>query len=187
MGEVILLRGRPGVGKTTISDRLGPMLNVPIIRKDDFYDVISDYNDNHEQRNKVSYGILFRLLQTNASTNMRYILDFPFNKEEEMNHFKLWLESRDYGLKSILCTCSDEKIWAERFNKRKSNPLPNQLITDFDELKSYYKVLSIQPMDGELVIDTVESMDSIMDQIKVYLQQRKCNSIREDEASEYDE
>jgi broad-specificity NMP kinase len=80
VAEVILLRGRPGVGKTTISNRLSSELNVPIIRKDDFYDVIANYNEDHEQRNKVAYGILFRLLQTNANTNMRYILDFPFNK-----------------------------------------------------------------------------------------------------------
>jgi hypothetical protein len=171
VAEVILLRGRPGVGKTTISNRLGSEFNVPIIRKYDFYDVIANYNEDHEQRNKVSYGILFRLLQTNACTNVQYILDFPFNKEEEMRNFTLWLENQNYVVKSVLCICSDEKIWADRFNIRKFIPLPNQLITDFDELKNYYKDLSIRPMNGELVVDTIESVDSILDKVvAAYLQ-----------------
>jgi len=170
LGEIILFRGRPGVGKTTISDRLSYELKVPVIRKDDYYDVIANYNENHEQRNKVSYGILFRLLQTNAGTNMRYILDFPFNREEEMSKFAQWLVNRNYVLRSILCICSDEKMWADRFNVRKLNPLPNQLITDFYELKNYYKDLNIKPIDGELVIDTVESVDSIVDKVLTYLQ-----------------
>jgi len=170
MAEVVLFRGRPGVGKTTLSNRLSSQLNIPIIRKDDFYDTIAFYNDHHEQRNKISYGILFRLLQTNASIDTRTILDFPFNKEEEMANFVNWLKSRNYRLTSVLCTCSDEQIWAERFHHRKQDPLPNQLITDFDELKRYYTDLSIPPFDGELVVDTIEPVDSIVDKIIAHMQ-----------------
>ncbi|CAG7599863.1 hypothetical protein PAESOLCIP111_00346 [Paenibacillus solanacearum] len=171
MGEVILLRGRPGVGKTVISNRLGSRLHAPVIRKDDFYDVIAGYNDNHEQRNKVSYGILFRLLDTNAQAPSRFILDFPFNNNEEMNRFAEWLSTRNYCLKSILCNCSDEGIWAERFHERKANPLPNQLITDFAKLKSHYGDLSIRPLKGELVVDTVEPLDTIVEYIMAYLRE----------------
>ncbi|WP_164545610.1 AAA family ATPase [Paenibacillus albus] len=169
MGEIILLRGRPGVGKTTISNLLMVELNIPVIRKDDFYDVIAEYYENHELRNKVSYGILFRMLQTNAGSNKRFILDFPFNQEEEMRNFEQWVLNQNYILKSIRCICSDKKIWANRFNIRKLNPLPNQLITDFDELCHYYKDLSMKPMDGELVIDTVDSLDANVHRILAYL------------------
>jgi hypothetical protein len=77
--------------------------------------------------------------------------------------------NQNYVLKSILCICSDEKIWADRFNIRKLNPLPNQLITDFAELKNYYKDLSIKPIHDELVIDTIESVDSIVNKVVAYL------------------
>jgi hypothetical protein len=96
-------------------------------------------------------------------------LDFPFNKEEDMSNFTNWLTAHNYSLKSILCTCSDEKIWAKRFNVRKLNPLPNQLITDFDELKDYYNDLSIEPFKDELIIDTIEPLDAIIQKALAYL------------------
>ncbi|OPA75096.1 hypothetical protein BVG16_21020 [Paenibacillus selenitireducens] len=169
MSDIILFRGRPGVGKTTISDQLSSQLHIPIIRKDDFYDVIAGYHDDHEQRNKVSYGILFRLLESNKKMNGSFILDFPFNQEEDMNRFSNWLKEHNYDLKSVLCICSNEKIWAERFNVRCINPKPNQLITDFLELKKYYVDLSIKPFEGELVVDTIDKLETIMNKITNYI------------------
>jgi tRNA uridine 5-carbamoylmethylation protein Kti12 len=169
LSDIILFRGRPGVGKTTISDRLSSQLNIPIIRKDDFYDVVAGYNDVHDQRNKVSYGILFRILESNKKMNGRFILDFPFNQEEDMKRFSAWSKDHNYRLTSILCICSNEKIWADRFNTRKANPAPNQLITDFFELKQYYKDLSIKPFEDELVVDTIDELESIIVKVTNYI------------------
>ncbi|MNI15475.1 adenylate kinase [compost metagenome] len=172
MSEIILFRGRPGVGKTTLSDHLSTQLNVPIIRKDDFYDVVAAYNDHHDQRNKVSYGILFKILESNKKINGRFILDFPFNQEDDMTMFSSWLRENNYHLKSILCICSNEEIWADRFHIRKDNPSPNQLITDFVELKKYYKGdLSIKPFENELVIDTIDALESILSKVTTYINQ----------------
>ncbi|GIP36491.1 hypothetical protein J2TS4_57010 [Paenibacillus sp. J2TS4] len=87
-----------------------------------------------------------------------------------MRNFIMWLENQKYSFKSILCICSDEKTWADRLNIRKIDPLPNQMITDFDELKKYYTDLSTKPFDGELVVDTVEAVDSIIDKAIAFLQ-----------------
>lgn len=170
MAELILFRGRPGVGKTTISDLLSAKLNIPIIRKDDFYDIIAEYNPDHEQRNRMSYGILYQLLETNSRVDQSLVLDFPFNKQEDMDRFKNWLQERGYMLKSILCVCSNEAIWAERFNQRQLNPLPNQLITDFQKLKQHYGDLRIEPMPDELVVDTVEPLETILERITSYIE-----------------
>jgi hypothetical protein len=88
-------------------------------------------------------------------------LTSPSIRKEDMERFKTWLEERGFKLKSILLVCLDEAIWAERFNKRQSNPLPNQLITDFQELKRHYGDLNLEPLSGELVVDTAASLDSI--------------------------
>ncbi|WP_256865340.1 AAA family ATPase [Paenibacillus sp. 32352] len=166
---MILVRGRPGVGKTAISNRLSKHLHLPILRKDDFYDAAALYVKEHEHRNKISYGILFQFLETNSKADGSWILDFPFNRQDEILRFRAWLEERGYLLFSVLCVCRDETVWADRLNQRKRSPLPNQLITDFAELKAYYGDLSILPLPEELVVDTTEPLDLIMEKILTFL------------------
>lgn len=172
MPQIILVRGRPGVGKTAISDRLSKLLSATIIRKDDYYDMVAAYVESHESRNKISYAMLFQFLETNRYVKGQWILDFPFNREEDMIRFRDWLFSRGYALFSVLCVCSDENVWAERFNRRKLNPLPNQLITDFAELKAHYGDLSIAPIENEWIVDTVKPLDSIVDNIVSFVQSK---------------
>lgn len=169
MAEVILLRGRPGVGKTTVSNSLQARLHVPIIRKDDIYDAVAGYNDSHELRNRMSYDILYNMLETNRLLHGRVILDFPFNRAEDMRRFDERVREQGLSLRPILCVCSDERIWAERFEARKLAPRPNQLITDFEELKRHYGDLSIDPIEGELIVDTVENIGAILERILDYL------------------
>lgn len=166
MTTVILFRGRPGVGKTAVSNRLSERLRCPVIRKDDIYDVLAGTVDGHDSRNRLSYGILYKMLESNASNRSSVILDFPFNREDEMKAFRMWLRDKGIALVSVLCTCSDEKLWASRFEVRKDNPLPNQLITDFEQLKRHYGGdLTIAPIEGELVVDTVEHLERIVEKV----------------------
>ncbi|MDF2658937.1 MAG: hypothetical protein K0Q94_1728 [Paenibacillus sp.] len=170
MTTVILFRGRPGVGKTSVSNRLSERLRYPIIRKDDIYDVLAGTVDGHDNRNRLCYGILYQMLDTNASNGSSVILDFPFNRKEDMSALRQWLDSKRIVFKSVLCVCSDETIWAKRFEERKENPLPNQLITDFEQLKRHYGGdLTIVPVDGELVVDTIEPLERIVEKVMEYI------------------
>lgn len=70
---------------------------------------------------------------------------------------------------SILCTCTDEDIWAERLNQRKLNPLPNQLITDIAEIKRHYKTIDFGTLNGELILDTVSESKVLIDRVSNYI------------------
>lgn len=158
--KIILFRGRPGTGKTTLSNAFAKMCHFPIFRKDDIYDSLYLHLDEHDKRSKLSYEILYKILETNLNNNSTFILDFPFQNSADYSIIEKWTTERNINFKSILVTCSDEKLWAERFNIRAENPAPNQLITNFDELKEHYVTLQIDPEQGELVVDTVESVES---------------------------
>jgi broad-specificity NMP kinase len=60
--KIILFRGRPGVGKTTISDAFTRDLNYFLLRKDDLYDISSQLLSDHNDRNKIAYKSLYKLL-----------------------------------------------------------------------------------------------------------------------------
>ncbi|MCX6753253.1 MAG: AAA family ATPase [Candidatus Nomurabacteria bacterium] len=167
--KIILFRGLPGSGKTTMSDFVSKETGVPILRKDDIYDLLSDFIEDHKIKNEISYGSLYSILETNKQTNSVFIVDYPFNKIEHFSIIKDWCKENNVELKSILVTCSDEVVWAERFNTRAESPKPNQLLTNFEELKKHYDTMQIKPENGELSIDTLNSEESLLNMIKSFI------------------
>lgn len=159
---IILFRGRPGVGKSTISDAFAKERKLPILRKDDIYDAAATYIEDHTVRNKISYDSLFKMLESNMPSGTSLILDYPFQKDEEVINLQKWCEDRGLRLVLILVTCSDRETWKSRFNLRAENPTSNQLITNLDELERHYGSLNLNPLGDEIVIDTVESVEATL-------------------------
>ena len=163
MGKVIVFRGKAGVGKTTLSNEISRMLNIPVIRKDDIYDSIANYVDNHELRNKACYNTLYKLLETNISNGLDVIVDAGFHHLDQALQLKSWALSKNAIFVPFLCICSDEELWTERFNKRSLNPKPNNLITNFRVLKSHYKDLKTEALKNEKILDSIKSIDNLVE------------------------
>lgn len=166
---IILFRGRPGVGKSTVSNALAKERKLPILRKDDIYDSAATYAEDHMVRNKISYDSLFKILESNIYSGTSLILDYPFQKDEEVINLQKWCNERNLHILSILVICSDREVWKQRFNKRSENPAPNQLITDLDELERHYGNLDLKPLEGEIVVDTIESVETILKQLATHM------------------
>ena len=153
--KLILFRGRPGVGKTLLSGLLSQRLNVPVLRKDDMYDHIAFLNTDHGLRNKAAHDVLYAIFKSNAHSSSQFILDFPFQFDADIEQLETWCRANNVELRSILTTCSDEALWAQRLKKRAENPATNQLITDFEEFRKRYSTMQLEARAGELLIDTV--------------------------------
>ncbi len=163
--KIILFRGRPGTGKTTLTHAFAEKTHFSILRKDDIYDPVSEYVKEHSDRNKLSHGILYKILESNIHSDATFILDFAFQNSSDYSIIKNWCAERNVQFKSVLVTCSDEKLWAERLDKRSENPTPNQLITSFEGFKKYYGTMHIEPEQDELVVDTVKSVEEIIQEV----------------------
>ena len=162
MPEVILVRGKAGVGKTTLTSEISKILKIPVIQKDDLYDAIASEVKEHDTRNQICETIIYNLLETNLSLGINVIIDNSWHYKSQVISFREWVLKKNVKFQSILCICSDEKIWAQRFNQRKLNPRPNNLITDFNELKNHYKDLRTEPIDGEIVLDTINPINVLI-------------------------
>lgn len=169
MSQIILFRGKSGTGKSTLSNELGKRLKLPVLHKDDIYDSVAGFVSEHDLRNKICFGFLYRFLQTVIESGAMIILDFGLNNTEGVRRLKTWIEERGGELKTFLCTCSNESIWSERLAKRSVNPLPNQLITNLSELKEYYKNFKTENLEGELILDTVKEIKSLIDQVEAFI------------------
>ncbi|ENQ3104086.1 AAA domain-containing protein [Bacillus sp. 491mf] len=173
MTQVILFRGKAGTGKTTISNAVGAQLHIPVIHKDDLYDSIAEHITNHVIRNKICFDILFRLLESSLSCNATVIIDFGYNHLDDVLNLKSWIEQREGILISILCTCSDETVWAHRLKERKTNPQPNQLITDLHELKKHYSTINAELLEDELQLDCIEDIHLLTEKAIHYISEKK--------------
>lgn len=164
--KLILFRGRPGVGKTLLSELLSKQLDIPVLRKDDIYDNIAFLNADHGLRNKAAHDVLYAIFKSNVHSSSQFILDFAFQFDTDIEKLETWCVANNVELKSILTTCSDEALWAQRLKNRAENPTPNQLITDFEEFKKRYTTMQLEARTGELLIDTVnpahENIDNII-------------------------
>lgn len=161
MSNIILFRGKPGVGKTTLSNSVAQSLNIAIIRKDDVYDSLASAISEHFDRNTLCTQIMKKMILTQIKNETSVIIDNTLHYPNQIQDFQEWVRQKGGKLISILVMCSDEEIWKERFNKRKLSPQPNNLITDFDELKKHYKQLYTEPMTNELVLDSVKQIDEL--------------------------
>lgn len=171
MPKIVLFRGKAGVGKTFISTQVAARLNVPVIRKDDIFDTVFDYISDNELRNRFSYDLIHKFIDTNLESGTDVILDCPFHNHAQLLAMRQRIEAKNGYFKPILLMCSDEGIWADRFNERKLNPKPNNLITDFEGIKQHYerRNISLVPLDGELVLDTIEAAENIVERAVEYI------------------
>jgi predicted kinase len=163
--KIILFRGRPGTGKTTLSSAFAKHTNFPILRKDDVYDSVVGFVNEHDIRNKISHRVLYNILESNLKNNCIFVLDYAFQYPGDLQIIRKWCDERGVVLKSILVTCSDEKLWAERLKMRADNPAPNQLLTDFESFKKLYGTMQLYPETGELFVDTVNQTEKVLEQV----------------------
>lgn len=169
MSKIILIRGKSGTGKSTLSNELSKRLKLVVLHKDDIYDASASVVQEHSSRNKLCFDFLFRLLQSVIDADSSIILDFGFNDNNGVLSLDQWVKERGGELKIIHCICSDETIWSERLTERNEKPLPNQLITNLFELKEYYKNLNAEYLEKELVLDTVEELESLIVQAETFV------------------
>lgn len=168
MSTIILFLGKAGTGKTTLSNEFGKRLKVPVLHKDDIYDSIANDVSEQEERNRICFDFLYRFLHTVIATGADVILDYGFNQSDAVLKFKHWIEERGGKLMTLHCICSDESTWAQRLAERSQAPTANQLITDLAKLKEHNKQVRSEILDGEMVLDTVQPIDSLMEQVSKF-------------------
>jgi len=154
---------------------------IPVIRKDDFFDSLVDYIEDIPARHEASFKLLNKFIDTNIKSNSDVIIDCPLHNNDRLIELIDSYKTSGAVLKPVLVICTDQMLWADRFNIRKINPLPNQIITDFDEMMVHYERRKIvtKAIDNELVVDSANDISLTMSLIEAYLKPSKQRKILE--------
>jgi hypothetical protein len=156
---IILICGYPGVGKTTLANELGPLINAVILSTDKIRKELIDKPNYSEEEKKLIYNILLLIAKYLHNNGINCILDATFNNQKAIEDIKKGLNLTDDQFKIIECICPEELV-ISRIQKRKSG------YSDADE--SIYRMIkeNYEPLkEKHITVDTSQSLKKIVAEV----------------------
>lgn len=161
--NIYIFRGKSATGKTILTNTLSRKINIPVLRKDDIFDQLSKHEKDIAILNSASYDIIAKQIQTCIDNQSDVIVDVALQHTPSLNEFLSKINFKDSTIYRFFCDCSDDNIWIERWQKRLKNPLPNQYFKSIDEIVEHYGKCEIEPLDDELVLDSILPIEKLID------------------------
>lgn len=118
---LIILRGKPGTGKSTIADALAREMRATVIDKDDVKDVIDDVFPNFNTGG-IAYESMLRLVERNLRIGIDVICDSPLTFSDLYERLCDIAKGHTHQVRVIHLICSDELVWQKRLEGRSDLP-----------------------------------------------------------------
>ena len=156
---IILICGYPGVGKTTLANELGPLINAVILSTDKIRKELIDKPNYNEEEKKLIYNILLLIAKYLHNNGINCILDATFNNQKAIEDIKKGLNLTDDQFKIIECICPEELI-ISRIQKRKRG-YSDADVSIYRMVKENYEPLK----EKHITVDTSQSLKKIVAEV----------------------
>ena len=139
---LILLKGHPGCGKSTLGQRIASLLRCPLIDKDDARDSLHPLallSNPGSDLNAISYDIMLRYVDTQLRLKLNVLCDSPLSRVELFHRAIAICESHSAQVTVIEVECKDEATWKQRLETRGQENDNTHKPRTWDELQSLIK------------------------------------------------
>lgn len=148
---LVIVCGLPGVGKTTLSKKLAPLINAIVLSTDKIRkDLIVSPTYEKEER-KLIYDVMILLAKYLHSSGTNCILDATFNREESRVDVKKKLGIHDKDFFVIECTCPEEVI-IPRLRERKDD-YSDAGVDVYQKMKKIYESVKGEHITVDTTLD----------------------------------
>jgi 8-oxo-dGTP diphosphatase len=164
---LLLMKGPPGSGKSTIARWLGRRLGWPVIDKDAVRDLLPD------ELGGLSYEAMLGLAERQLAIGLSVIADSPLGYGASYARAVDIGRGAGAGILVIECACSDEAEWQRRIQVRSGTGLPSHHTTDWSKVEAFYERTAADPYDVDvplLVVDTATPVEQSLDTIMAWLE-----------------
>lgn len=174
---VILMKGYPGCGKSTLASALGSAYHVPVVDKDDAKDALQEQSDNVGDAtiNEISYDIMMNVTKRQLINGLSVIVDSPLSRKSLYE--RLTSLAKTFGARVVVleCTASDHRLWNDRLVQRRLNSQgmyhkPSDLKDVLNLISSYGGEDVWTPDEGHVYnfsLDTT-TIQSIGEQVRLF-------------------
>lgn len=170
MPLLIVFKGHPGVGKSTVARAVAQRLGVPLIDKDDIKDIL---DDGRFDAGGPSYNVMFNVARRQLLNGLNVICDSPLSQLLSYTSAQRVAREANARLVVVECMCSAPEEWRRRVDQRGALNLPAHHITTWQGLQALLDKRgdsSQYPIDApHLVINTIEPLETLVDRIIVWL------------------
>jgi hypothetical protein len=149
---IVLVCGLPGVGKTTFSKQLAPLIDAAILSTDKIRKELIPNPTYQKEERALIYDVMILLAKYLQQAGRNCILDATFNQEDSRNQVKNKLKVSGDQFFVVECTCP-EKIIFSRLKNREDDYSDADILV-YQKMKKIY-----EPVKGKhITVDT--SQDS---------------------------
>ncbi len=164
---LLLMKGAPGSGKSTIAREIGRRLGWPVIDKDAVRDLLPD------ELGGISYEAMLDLAERQLSIGLNVVADSPLGYGRA--YAKARAASGTTGARMVVieCVCSDAAEWRRRIEQRSGTGLAAHHATNWSKVEAFHKRTATDPYEIDvptLKVDTVQPIHRILPAIMHWLQ-----------------
>ncbi len=169
---LVLMKGFPGSGKSTLSRALSRRLAWPLIDKDD----VKDIADQHIQgeTNGLAYDVMLNIVRRQLLQGLNVICDSPLTHPMTYERANTIAAETRASLVVVECICSDEQIWSQRITARKYRNLPAHHMTDWERVQAYRCQFAVEASyaitNPHIIVDTVKPLEECVVDVVEWLQ-----------------
>ena len=132
--QLVMFKGFPGSGKSTLSRALSRQLHWPLIDKDDVKDMFSEQVPD---AGGLAYDVMLNIVRRQLLQGLDVICDSPMTHRITYERVQHIAKETHAHLAIVECFCSDEHLWSKRVNARKTYGLPAHHVIDWETLQAY--------------------------------------------------